>query len=495
MTHTRTRLTAFEALFGIAVLAWTLRPIWDIDIFIHVAIGRELLANGLPSTDVLSSATPDAPWTPFQIGYELLVAELHRFVGLYGLNVLHSAVIAIAFVCMRRRFRQITGSDAATVLLLALTFITFEARVRPRPHVINLFLEALVLLPAAAGTLKLGDRKTWLALFATAAVWSAFHSMGSLWLVAVVGTWWVAGEDAGEGVITRRNALFATLATLVGVLIVPGSAPGIVHVLRVQDQWKEFVPELAPSWALIQLGYSGMLAFGCSLIALAAVLLAWLSSPTRARYPVLLSALGLAFGAVWLARLVYYAPFALALVWPELSRRLPMHWLTLRNASLASGVLALVLLGEVVPRYVSPFINPWTTTLHPRAFPVAELAALARAGIHGRAFNQTIWGGYTLYALHPAVTVMSDSRVTFGPEVREILRREKNTRAEVVADVAHARFGIDLLIWHRGRMRPNDHWQLIVQGEVADVFSRTGPVLEARKLALARAAMRTPRAP
>ena len=57
-------------------LLWFLRPIWGIDVFFHVAIGREIVAAGIPSTDILSAAHPDAAWTPFQVGYALIVHAL-----------------------------------------------------------------------------------------------------------------------------------------------------------------------------------------------------------------------------------------------------------------------------------------------------------------------------------------------------------------------------------------------------------------------------------
>jgi hypothetical protein len=491
------RSRAVELLFGLCVFAWVLRPIWDIDLFMHVAIGRLVLRSGLPSTDVLSAATPDAPWTPFQAGYELLVALLHDAVGLWGVNALHAALIALAFVLLRRRFAELTRSSSATLLLLALLFVTFEARVRPRPHVINLWLEALVLVPLAAGRLQAWlaastaeqrPRHVWraaLALFAVAAFWSALHAMGALWLLAVLGAYAVVSETREQ----KQLAVVFCAVALAGIASVPGSAGGIVHVLRVQGQWREFVPELAPAWALISLGPSGILAFAATLLGFVCALLAALSKPARARYPSIACALGLAFGGLWIARLSYYAPFAIALVWPELQvfrGKLPgfVREHPARVARLASFVIALVLLLEVAPRYLRAGIVPWTTALHPGAFPVAELDTLARAGIRGRAFNEASWGGYALYALFPRVTVISDGRVTFGPGVAEVLRRMRDTPPEVVADVAHAAFGIDLLIWRRGRMQENPYWQVIVRGEHAEVFARTDDSLPARRRAL-----------
>jgi hypothetical protein len=483
-----------EIALGLFVFGWVLRPVWDIDLFMHVAIGRLVLERGLPETDVLSSATPDAAWTPFQASYEVLVALLHDAIGLWGVNALHAAVIALGFVLLRRRFFELTQDKSATLLLLALLFVTFEARVRPRPHVINLWLEALVLVPLAAGRLQAllaphaarARLRAWLALFAVAALWSALHAMGALWLLAVLAAYAVASETREQ----RMQAAIACGVALAGIALVPGSLGGILHVLRVQGQWREFVPELAPAWALISLGPSGVMAFATTLLGFGGALYAALSSPRRARYPMIVCALGLAFGALWIARLAYYAPLALALVWAELRGlrgKLPTFVADqpARAARGASVVIALVLLLEVVPRYARAGIVPWTTALHPGAFPVAELDTLARAGIRGRAFNEASWGGYALYALFPRVTVISDGRVTFGSDVAQILRHMRDTPPEVVADVAHARFGIDLLIWRRGRMSENPYWQVIVRGEQAEIFARVDDNLPARRRAVA----------
>src|SRR5688572_533637 len=157
-TGWRGRVSARELGLALLFFAWTLRPVWDIDIFMHIAIGRELLEHGIPTTDVLSSATPDAAWTPFQVSYEVLVELLDRALGLWGVNAVHSAIMGIALALASRRFGQLSAQSGWTLLLTALLLVTFEARVRPRPHVFNLLFEAWFLLPIAAGELRIGAR-------------------------------------------------------------------------------------------------------------------------------------------------------------------------------------------------------------------------------------------------------------------------------------------------------------------------------------------------
>lgn len=469
MTPVTTRgLTALCVLYVVLFL-WVLRPLWDIDVFLHIAVGRYLFAHGVPSTDVFSAATPDAAWTPFQIGYALFMAALDRLGGLDTIRIVDAALTALAFMIALHRFHQVTAQRAATFLFFAVFLVLYDDRIRPRPHLFNLLFEVGLLLPLARGTLAVG-KKRWLAgLFACGAVWGFMHAMGAVWLVAVLGTWLLAGRAA-----ERRWAAMAIASALFGIALTPGAAGGIIHVLRIQDQWKEFVPELAPTWAFFGMGDAYGYAVGTlPWVAVVSVLFAAASKPAREHWPALFSAAGLAFSALWLARLCYYTPFALALVWPVLRTtklRLLPHAPHIAVA-VGCGMCLLIAL-HVLPRFSGRGVNPWTTTLYPGAFPVQEVDALAATGMSARAYNDMQWGGYLLYRLFPRMRVISDARVTFSSEVAELLRHEQDTPPEIVAEVAYRRFGIDLLVWRRGRMPQTAHWRLLVRGPVADVWVR-----------------------
>ncbi len=486
-TDLRARVASFFT--GICVFAWTLRPIWDDDIFMHIAVGREVLAHGLPTRDVFSSATPNAPWVPFQLGYELVLALVERVAGLYGANALHALVIAIAAAGLVQLFSRQTGSRSATWLLLSLFLLLFDERVRPRPHVFNLLFEAFVLLPLAAQELVPRRPRHVLSYFVAGAVWGFFHSMGALWLCATLGAF-VVGSPEPQ---VRKHALYSTLAAFAGIFVTPTNFAGMQHVLLIQDQWKEFVPELGTSFVFISVlgGPYGVLLTLLPLIACVAVVLALREKPARERYPTLLVAAGLAFASVWLCRLCYYAAFVLLLVWPELSRaswlrenvRVPLR----RAGFVLSAAILLVLFAHVTPRYFAFHMLPWTKTIQPRAFPVAEAAALRKAGIGGAVFNEMAWGGFLLYQLHPEARMLTDGRITFDRDVAEIIRRIDRYEVAVLAEVAYDRFGTDLLIWRRGRMRPSSHWQLLLEGPLAQVWSRSGPAFEQRQRALEHA--------
>ena len=68
-------------LLGAAVFLWALRPIWDMDLWWHIALGNWILENGFPTTDPLAIGRSETPWSTFQGGYGVFVAVLERWGG------------------------------------------------------------------------------------------------------------------------------------------------------------------------------------------------------------------------------------------------------------------------------------------------------------------------------------------------------------------------------------------------------------------------------
>jgi hypothetical protein len=485
----RNRLLAEGALFLVSFL-WVLRPIWSIDIFFHVAIGRELVANGIPSTDVFSAAHPDAPWTPFQVGYALFVYAIDFVGGLDLLRLVHSLLLGSVVVLLWRKIRGTTQSVWGALLLLALFFILFEERIRLRPHLFNLLFEVTVLIPFAAGTWRKSP-KVWRGIILlTSLAWTFIHAMGSLWLLCVAGTVAVAGADSKE----RRYGWVACLLAFVGILASPGAVGGIIHVISISGDWSSFVPELAPSWIWFQYGSPYGFIAGCApWLAVMAVIYAVCRNPERERWATIIAAAGLAFGAVWMVRLTYYSVFVFILLAPELTplydglrERWGQRRLRFGHAILLLTVcLGTVLASQRIPPTVKRGVNPWTTTLDPGFFPVDEVAALKRAKVGTRIFNASVWGGYLLYHLYPQARVLTDGRITFLSDVKDTLKHaNRRSRRVYVANLAHTNWKIDLLVWGPGMMRPNKHWDLIHKGKIAEVWAPRGAIADKYRAAL-----------
>lgn len=469
---------------------WCLRPIWGIDIFFHVAIGRHAFEAGIPQTDILSAAHPEAPWAPFQIGYELLVAWIDQVAGLDALRLLHAGLFATGITWAVRFFRRMTGTPWLAAFMTVIFLFLFEERIRLRPHAFNLIFEVFVLLPLAAGDWRKSQGRWGIALVAVAAVWAFIHAMAVFWLVAVLGTILVFGVGRSE-----RSWGASTLGlSALAIALAPGALDGVAHVLEIQGAWGPYVPELAPSWSWFSLGTTfGVVSGALPWLAVTAVLCAILWRPRRERWPTIAAAAGLAFGAVWMVRLSYYAPFAIALVAPEVGHVLGARRMSQPMKVITVG-LGLLLISHVAPRFEG--LNPWTETLYPNSFPDVEADALVEAGFTGGIFNETEWGGYLLYRLHPRCAVLSDGRVTFQPDVGELLRLDDRTESRSDAlELAWKRYGVDLAVRRKGRVPEQPGWELLLRGPVADIWSRRGEVNEIRRQALSRVLGARQRAP
>ena len=483
----RTFAFVLPTLTFLAVFAWALRPIWDIDLFWHIALGRWILEHGLPTTDLFSAADPTKPWHTFQGGYEVLVAWLDGVGGLGLVRLVHAATIAAGMTLLTRFARRLTGSTVVAVGFLALALVLYEDRIRVRPHVFNLLFIA-ALLP-----LVLGDwRERWprhlLWLIPMMATWASFHGPASLWGVALLGA--VAVANARDG-----RTWVQLGASALAMAVTPGVIVGITGALRVHTTGalqQRFVPEHWPLLAYLDggLGPHGVIVPVLVFLLLAIGAFAVGRDVVRRGAPRGLTALtlvaaGMGTFSVLLARFAFYAlvPLLRALASVHLPRR---------AALLASGLAIALLVTDsalyVVPRYRG--IPRWQTDLHPGAFPVGAASVLDRADIRGEVYPDPAWGGYLLYRLYPNVTALTDGRIAFPPEVGELLDLDRPGRRAALLERASALYDIDLAVLRAPAFpgnapRPNT-WALLYSDPTAEVWARRDRALPARRASVGR---------
>ena len=94
-------------------------------------------------------------------------------------------------------------------------------------------------------------------------------------------------------------------------------------------------------------------------------------------------------------------------------------------------------------------------------------------------------GRRPFYRLHPNCAVLTDGRVTFQPDVGELLRLDDRPayRAEAL-EQAWKRYGVDLAVRRKGKVPEQPGWELLLRGPAADIWSRRGEANEARRSAL-----------
>ena len=437
-------MARLPAALGVALLvaAWAWRPLWDVDLFWHVAIGRLIEAGGIPETDVFSADDPTRPWTTFQWGYELLVAKVESAAGLGGLRALHAAVIGLALGLWT--WIQARRGDVATALAsAAVLLLLFEDRVRARPHVFELlFVVALTAL------VRGGGRGHQLGAFLIAAVWANLHAVSAMWWLALVGAWAVGERNARAFLVLGLGAL--------AIVAAPGAWDGLVTASGSHAVWPDaFVPELARPLAYLDEGW-----WGLSMLAGVGAGLAAAGDLARRDVPLgeKLAAGGAALAACLLARWVWLAA-------------LPIGFWLVRvrpRAVWAITVTAVVALGvRVGPRWS---LADRAEDLQAGTFPVEAAAWMAAEGLALPTDTTTQWSGYWLYAV-PGSRVLADGRLLFGEGVASLLLRRADGDTTTF-DESVGRFRTLALVWPAGGLPPLDEsrWRRVYADEVAEVW-------------------------
>ena len=437
---------------AVVVTTWALRPLWDIDLFWHVAVGRHILAGAIPRTDIFSAVQPEAPWTTFQWGYELLVAGVDRLAGLRGLQLLHAGVIGLAFGLLAAMLARWRGWLAA-LAVCGVGLLLFEDRIRERPHVFEL-LFVVALLPVVLERVRVH----WAVLVGAVLLWSNLHAVSALWWVALMGVWTLRQ--------LRGPAFRSRLAVLAGgtvaMLAVPATRRGLSGALLSHQAWpSELVPELRSTLAYADEGWWGFIVLG----GVALGVLAALRLPREER----LLGLGCALAACLMARWAWFAAIPLGL-WLA---RMPAR------AHAVSVALVLVLIGaRSGGRWA--FAERFGEVLQPGTFPESACQAMAESGLALATDTTTQWSGYWLYC-NPGSTVPGDGRLVFPLEVAElVLRRGEGDLSTF--DESVGRWHTVMHVCPTATAPPLDpsRWRMLHQDAVATVWlaSPAWPLLE-----------------
>jgi hypothetical protein len=486
-----------------------LRPIWDIDEWWQIVVGRWILDHrALPTVDVWSSVTPQPGWRSCQWLWQAGAAFVDRRFGLETLRRLNAGWIAASFALFYWWARR-SGEKLAHALLLAAALLcAFHDRIRVRPTVVSMtFWIALAFLvpllrrsnwraPAIFGGLFLG--------------WAAIHS-AEAWLGAgcLVAAAIVLILRRRKGALAiDRTSLACVLAALLGWVIVPGSVDGLFSLAAQNHE----VTTANGEW----IGWLGVvraiLAGEGSLNAIVAVLIP----------PIALATFGLALRRWWrlstenVRNEATDRPFELAVAGAFLA--LAFFWYRYDYLALLSIVLcrswtrSVAASSEMMPRsqiislalaiFALAVSLHFTTlgqfpslraaiaargrTVDESRFPVAMARKLCDSGIEARVATPGGWGGYLLYCGWPRLTVTIDGRLNAPGEIRnanEVLAKILTTGrgAELLPKIYSSLPADILLMPHPSFLGRSDtgEWILVASDETADIWARKSSRAEA----------------
>ncbi|MGB0591686.1 MAG: hypothetical protein ACPGU1_18575 [Myxococcota bacterium] len=486
---TRRIEAALLVLIAAAATLFASRPIWNIDVFWHIAAGDYILTHGaLPTQDIFSAITPERSWITFQWGYEVLTHLLDQVGGLGAVRALHVAatVGAIGLMwwgCRRRLMMGPWVSIALTLLLLVL----FGDRIRARPHVFNL-VGWVIAMPWLMRGPALLDRKACIGVAVTLLCWANLHAGGALIFLIAAATLpagavlsrMLKRESAEEEV---RRAMTWYAAALVPALASPLFIRGNIQALTTFSDHEGVIGEWQPSWHLLtfvsgdSLGTSGLAhllsGLAPSLVGIALVWALWRerhAQDTASRLPPWRALLILALVVLGhrSVRFVYVAAFALVALAPVLRHAVSLSapqrrlvWGTVIPALLFAsyGFNISAQHGSIAVAAERAFTGPH---LDMRRYPTGAADFLASTDFEGHIFCQTNWGGYLRWRLGPKVRVIADGRANFSGEVGADLAYvydrsnlgapDAGTQREAI----YSRYDVDLIV-HQHPVWPTEY--------------------------------------
>jgi hypothetical protein len=427
----RAGATAVAAAVALCGLVAGIFPVFESDLFWHLATGRWILAHGaLPRVDPFRFTSGGAPWIDHEWLFQMVAIAVERLGGLDGLILARAAALAGFALLLHGSARRAGLAPWLTGLVALGATLGVRPRFLMRPEIVTLY--AVVLLPALLerAVARLPER-SWTALAAPVAltvVWVQFH--GEALLAPVLAFLFLLGAArSGRGTVAPDGArppswrevagipallALALLANPYGwrLIEVPLGIAGALDDLPAVN------PEWASAWAAPQPYLFGGLAATAAVALLARRRLGRWPAPGWA-LPA--AALGLLALTAVRHQALFYAAAA-----PYLSRCLaafPEARRTTRGGAVATiASAALLALWCAFPPASGP-LRPrhgglsWGFGLAPGRFPEHAAATLAAHPGIGPLYNEFVHGGYLLWRLFPPRRVFLDGRMELDPEL------------------------------------------------------------------------------
>lgn len=457
---------AVPAALALAGFVAGLFPIFDGDIFWHLASGRWIVEHGtVPRVDPFRFSAGSLPWVDHEWLFQVVVHAVERTAGLDGLVVVRAGALAgfglLLYVAARR-----SDLDPGLSGLVALgALFGVRPRFLDRPEIITLFAIVLLLsrldrreLDAFRPHLLLGGAAP---LVALVVVWVNFH--GEALLAPGLAGLFLLGAALAEGDAWRRWREIAALPLLLTAALLVN--PYGWNLLRVPLGIRVALADLAavnPEWLSAFRAPQPYLFAGITVVAS----LAWAVRRQSGRWPA--PALGLpalalavlALSAVRHQALFYAAaaPFAARCLAALPASRVAD---TRRERRLAAAVCGVALVAAAWAAW-PPVEGPLRARhgglrlgfgLAPERFPERAAERLAAYPGIGPLYNEFAHGGYLLWRLHPPRRIFWDGRMELEPALLHELVAARRS-PDSWRDLLVARGAVGALVRYETRRVP-----------------------------------------
>lgn len=451
---------------GAALLSF--RPIYEPDLWWHLAQGREDAAGRLVRTNVFSFTYPDYRQQFTSWLFDTAAYFAWTFGEGAGVQLLQAVLIASTFGVLYAACRTRAPAWSASAVLF-LAFFILEPRAIPRPHLVSFAGMALcTLLVERAMARRTASPLFW--VVPLVAVWSNLH-VECVFGVAFVSACAIAelirpvSWPRSEALRALAIAFAAAMATMAnpygwGLLAYLYENMAVPQFLAIAELQPPYLPEYR--------------AFFAYLAAAAALLL---SAPRSIRTHDLLT-LGI-FGALGAMHL-RLTPLVLLTTAPMVAAgltRLAGRGID-RRAIVITAFSAALACSRIPLRMLLTELEVGTSAVAPPAFFSADAVAfIEQSNLGGNVFNSHNIGGYLAWTLYPRVRVFQDSRLQAYPPGHfgavAAASRDQHDWDALVADVDWAVVSVPRPNQLSGHARfPAAQWESVFRDRAMEIVVR-----------------------
>jgi hypothetical protein len=463
------------------------------DFWWHMAVGRDILANGqIPAVDIYSYTMAGQPYLSYQM-FWLMDIWLYGWYSLGGAELvlfIQSLVITSTYLIILLLCWRISKKWGVTSFCLLFTIILGIYAWNVRPQAISFLIGAVFLYGIYAYRQQPGLK--WLLVFPIGMlVWVNSHGsfpagllLLSIWVGDELWRGYLAWRKEKRLILSRLIAPVSVLFVTVGVCILNPRGIGILSYLMTMAS-NPAVQNTVPEWSPPNFNTPIGPLFFASILFTAVVLARSPRRPTFFQLScfVTFAALGLwtTRGVVWFGLVTAPILADHIAAFRERGELTDKPRKTQKNLYLVNfGILCLLFCLSLVSlpwlRDLVP-MRPDYRSLITRDTPVEAVHFLVDQRPAGRIFNDMAFGSYLIWAAHPQYQVFSDPRIELFSEgiwndYQEISRawpgwREKLEDYDVRTLIVNPHEQGALI---KG-VGESDQWRLIYQDDTAIIYS------------------------
>lgn len=450
-----------------------LKPFSESDLWWHLRAGEWILNHhSFPTTDIFSSIEPERTWKTFNWLFEVVTYQVYQLSGYVGLRVMVATIATLGFIQWFRYFILETKNDIIALILLLILLILFSGRIQPRPHLVNIFFEASILIFLHSG----GKLETWskrAGFFILGVIWTNFHTPCAAVGAGVIGfscLWKILlGYQSKDNVAQKIRdyawpiglAAVAVICNPYGPSLLLSGISNIAPVYMGINEWQS--PLSLPTRS------SPLIDIVCVLTPLTTFILITLTIITKIRSKTLhekrnvewLSMAGgpLAFLAISQVsmRFVYLSTASLAWMLGNFHFQKQYRKL-LSILAVALSIVAIWYYSSIqggIPNAIRNLSVDVRTGLNP----AVAVELIQEGNLQGKIYTPAAWGGYVLWFANPIHGVSNDGRNNLSStnlHIHDLIETNTGRDGSIVAENL-GKLGVDLAILPAGAF-PFSHW-------------------------------------